>query len=239
MEIKTIATGSSGNCYLLTAQDGSQLIIECGIPWKQLAQAMRWNFTRVVGVLITHEHSDHARCVKQILDHIIPVYCSEGTATALGIQDDPIHWHRLDPMHPTNIGREWVVEALPTEHDAADPMMFLILKDYEFTLFATDTTYIPYKFKDLTHIMVEANYSMEGINDSVAGGAVCRPLKKRVMESHMEIDTLAQWLTIEKEEGYLDDLKDIHLIHISKKNGDEAAFVKKIEEIAGVPVYIG
>lgn len=83
MEIKTIATGSSGNCYVLTAPNGDQLLLECGIPWKRIAMGMKWDFSRLQGCVISHEHMDHARAAKDLLKRMIMVWASLG------------HWRQL------------------------------------------------------------------------------------------------------------------------------------------------
>lgn len=51
MKLKCIATGSSGNCYLLQAGSGETLILDCGIPIKEIKKGLDWNIKDVVGVL--------------------------------------------------------------------------------------------------------------------------------------------------------------------------------------------
>lgn len=61
MKLKCIATGSSGNCYLLTSNSGETLILDCGIPIKEIKKGLDWNIKDVVGVLCTHKHLDHSK----------------------------------------------------------------------------------------------------------------------------------------------------------------------------------
>lgn len=49
--IKIIASGSSGNCYLL-----DRIIIECGIPFKKLQKAVNYELKGVEWCLVTHGH---------------------------------------------------------------------------------------------------------------------------------------------------------------------------------------
>ena len=84
MEIKTLASGSTGNAYLVG--DGTTtLLLECGISMRELMRRSRFTLSRVDACLITHEHGDHARAVHDVMARGIPVYCSEGTAAKLGI----------------------------------------------------------------------------------------------------------------------------------------------------------
>lgn len=125
MEIKTIATGSTGNCYVLTAPNGDQLLLECGIPWKRIAMGMKWDFSRLQGCVISHEHMDHARAAKDLLKRMIMVWASPGTLAAINCGDALT----ASPIQ----ANEDVVEAgaftiIPFSaiHDAADPLMFVI-----------------------------------------------------------------------------------------------------------------
>ena len=64
MILKTVESGSSGNCYLLIANSGETLILDCGIPIMEIKKALNWNIKNVVGVLCTHRHLDHSKSVK-------------------------------------------------------------------------------------------------------------------------------------------------------------------------------
>ena len=51
MKLKCIATGSSGNCYTITSGSGETLILDCGIPIKDIKKGLNWNVKDVVGML--------------------------------------------------------------------------------------------------------------------------------------------------------------------------------------------
>ena len=74
MKLKCIATGSTGNCYLLTSDSGETLILDCGIPIKEIKKGLNWNIKDVVGVLCTHKHLDHSKSVKDFRQMGIPIY---------------------------------------------------------------------------------------------------------------------------------------------------------------------
>lgn len=56
MKLKCIATGSSGNCYTLTSGNGETLILDCGIPIKEIKKGLDWNIRGIKGVIISHAH---------------------------------------------------------------------------------------------------------------------------------------------------------------------------------------
>ena len=51
MKLKCIDTGSKGNFYALTSDSGETLILDCGIPIKEIKKGLNWNVKDVVGVL--------------------------------------------------------------------------------------------------------------------------------------------------------------------------------------------
>lgn len=236
MDIKTIGTGSKGNCYVITSPGNRQLLLECGVKWEKVLDAFSYEFRYVVGCLLTHEHGDHSKSVEKVLYNTIPVMCSHGTAEALKIDGNPRVWE-LKPkqLYAYN---DFGITGYPAIHDAAEPFMYVIRDDEDTLLFATDTAYIPYKFKNLTKIMVECNYSFEYANESLANGSIVHAQKSRIKETHMEIGTLEAWLQDLKEIGGLDKLKEIHLIHMSSYNGYPEEFMRRIEAVSGVPVYV-
>lgn len=235
MDIKTIGTGSKGNCYILSSPGKKDLLLECGVKWENVQDAFSHDFRKLSCCLLTHEHGDHSKSIKKLLYTAVPVICSHGTAEALEISHSP-WYYELKPFKHVAYA-SWTITAYPAIHDAAEPFMYVIRDDEDTLLFATDTAYIPYKFKNLTKIMVECNYSFEYANESLANGSIVHAQKSRIKETHMEIGTLEAWLKDLKEIGGLDKLKEIHLIHMSKQNGYPEEFVRRIQRITGVPVY--
>ena len=62
MDIKVLASGSSGNCYYVSDGD-SPVLIECGLPWKQIQQGINFRTSELAGCLVSHEHQDHCKAV--------------------------------------------------------------------------------------------------------------------------------------------------------------------------------
>jgi len=51
-------SGSRGNLYEVVAKNGKRLMVECGVNWKDIQRAFRYDFGNVVACLITHEHKE-------------------------------------------------------------------------------------------------------------------------------------------------------------------------------------
>jgi hypothetical protein len=52
MEIKTLASSSKGNCYII----GRELMIECGIPLKEIKRKGGFKVHEIQSCLVSHEH---------------------------------------------------------------------------------------------------------------------------------------------------------------------------------------
>lgn len=55
MKLKVLSSGSIGNCYLLECNN-EILILDCGIPIKDIKIGLDFNLGGIQGVLVTHAH---------------------------------------------------------------------------------------------------------------------------------------------------------------------------------------
>lgn len=232
MEITVIGSGSSGNCYVL--DDGTdQIMIEAGLPWKRVGPKLGFDYSRLAGLLISHEHGDHAKYVDQFIQHTsAPVYMTHGTAAALGLDTYRL---RIVTEHQTVHVGTWTVTPFRTEHDAAEPVGFLLdTPAGDRVVYVTDTYFVRYRFPGATHMMVEMNYSEQEAALNHAEGLLPTSLQRRIQRSHMAEDTALEFIKANTSPK----LKQVLLIHTSATNGDPTEFIRKTEEITGVPVQI-
>ncbi|MBT0134825.1 MBL fold metallo-hydrolase [Listeria seeligeri] len=231
MNIKTIASGSKGNAYVISS-GRSKLLIECGINFDLIRKALDFDLSDVAGCLISHEHGDHSAGVKKMLrTSNIKIYASEGTLSVLKPLDS--QQVVLKEKVAQNIG-EWIVLPFRTEHDAKEPLGFMIQHKNERLLFITDSYYVRYKFKNINYLMIECNYSADILEENVINKVIHPVQKKRVLQSHFSLENVKDFL----KANDLSHLREIHLLHISEKNGDKERFKKEIQAMTGVPVYV-
>lgn len=55
MRLTVLSTGSSGNGYLLET-DNEILILECGVPFREVKKALNFDLSKIVGCFISHSH---------------------------------------------------------------------------------------------------------------------------------------------------------------------------------------
>lgn len=56
MKLKCLGSSSAGNCYLLTSNSGETLILDCGIPIKEIKKGLDWNIRGIKGMITSHAH---------------------------------------------------------------------------------------------------------------------------------------------------------------------------------------
>ncbi len=230
MDIKILASGSSGNAYYL---DGEMpLLLEAGIPFRAIQQKLNFKISQLAGCLVSHEHMDHIRAAKDLLRSGVDCYMTKGTADALALTGHRVHI--IKALCQFRIGN-WSVLPFGTIHDAVEPVGFLLSNRGAKLLYATDTKYIPYRFMGLTHILVECNYSAEIVKRLKATGDLDRKLWCRVIKSHMSLETLVGFL----KANDLSQVKEIWLLHMSDNNSDAAMFKRRIQETTGKMVQVG
>lgn len=232
MDIKVLASGSSGNCYRVS--DGqTSLLLECGIPIREIKKGLGFRLSEISACLISHNHMDHCKAAEEIIKAGIDVYMSSGTKEALGLSGH--RTHTVKGKEQFTIGT-FVVLPFGTEHDAEEPLGYLLYSTAtgEKLLFATDTYYVRYKFKGLTHIMVECNYITDILYSNIETGRVPAALKDRLLQSHFSLENVKDFLMAND----LSKVQEIYLMHLSNDNSDEERVKREIQGLTGKQVII-
>lgn len=228
MVIKKFASGSSGNCYLLD-NGQSQLMIECGIPIKKIKEHMEFDFSKIKGCLVSHEHKDHSKSMKDLAKLGIKIYASSGTFE--GARD--INYKIIKEHNKFSVGEwedDWEIYPFDVTHDCQEPLGFVIRSLGETLLFATDTKFIKYRFSGLNYIMIECNHSKELVENNEN---MSFKEKKRTLESHFSIENVIEFLKVND----LSKVEEIYLLHLSDRNSNEKEFVDKVKCLTGKKVY--
>jgi len=162
----------------------------------------------------------------------IDCYMSRGTAEALGLSG-----HRINIIKAKQQFRigTWVILPFETQHDAAEPLGFLLAnQDGDKLLYVTDTCYVKYRFQGLTHILIEANYSLDILRPNVEAGLVEPVLKSRILKSHFSLENVKKFL----QANDLSKVQEIWLLHLSEQNSCAKRFKEEVQKITGKPTYI-
>ena len=220
MILKTVSTGSTGNCYLLIAGNGETLILDCGIPIMEIKKALNWNIKNVVGVLCTHHHLDHSKSVIELCKtgfHTVIPYLiassSENLSYKLKKSRFDISAFALKTVdgkwtHTNGDGSECSCYGFWIQHPEMGTMIY-----------ATDTELIKWRFKNVNHILLGVNYDPELLSDDDAK-------KNHVVRGHMSIDTACDFVKANAS----DQLRNVIMCHLSKENADAGKFIEKMKK---------
>ncbi|MFW5916566.1 MAG: MBL fold metallo-hydrolase [bacterium] len=231
ISINCLSSGSHGNCYHVT--DGSSpLLLEAGIRFSEIREGIGFKTSQLAGCLISHEHGDHSKSTGKLMRAGVDCYLSSGSARKLNLSG-----HRVHLLHhkQQKVISDWIVVPFKTEHDAAEPLGFLLENmEGERLVYITDSFYSQYTFPGLTHIMVECNYALDILNKNIESGRVHPGRKERVLKSHFSLKNVKDFLRAND----LSKVQEIWLLHLSNDNSDGERFKTEIQKLTGKPVYV-
>jgi len=227
VDIKVIASGSSGNAYLIG--DGkTRLLLDAGISFKRIQVGSGFQTSSIDACLVTHRHGDHAMAIPKLLQRGIPVYSNadvaglhKGVQSVAALKEFTVDTLRILPFE--------------AEHDA-ECYGYQVTSTVtgEKLVYITDSAYVKYTFSGLTHIMIEANYAQEIIIDNARKERIPLYLAERVIETHMSIETLLELLRAND----MSKVRQIYLLHLSDMSSDAERFKKLVRQETGAEVYI-
>ncbi|MDX2193207.1 MAG: MBL fold metallo-hydrolase [Gemmatimonadales bacterium] len=228
MRLVVLGSGSRGNCAALVADDGV-LLVEAGFSAREVerrAAAAGVPLERLVGIVLTHEHGDHASgAVRLATARRVPLLASPGTLAALGA--DAIAGPALSAASSAACG-PFLVRACPTSHDAAEPLAVAVTgADGTSVGFATDlgrpTTAVKWLLRGHAALVLEANHDEVLLRESAYPPVV----QQRIAGAggHLSNHDAASLLG----ELVHDGLAHVVLAHLSERCNSEAAARTTIE----------
>lgn len=228
LDIKILATGSSGNCYVIS-DDVTKVMIECGIKYADIMRGVEYNMDGLETALISHHHKDHtlsaARMYKVGFELVMPPECAE-TLCLTG----KYKVYTPQPKQKLEFG---TFEVFPFNlvHYNSDGTKcpcygyFINSKNTnEHLIFATDTAYIKDTFgSKIDYLMLEVNYTSSCVDDNLV-----TEVEKRRLTSHMSLETAKAFIkTLDRSH-----LKAIYAIHASASRCDKQEVYDTLKKYA-------
>ena len=214
LNIKTISTGSKGNCYLLSTENET-LILDCGVPINDIKKALNFNVSRISGVLSSHGHHDHCKSEQDLINMGIQVFnpYNEEIAVPLATKCGP-----------------FLVQAFKLPHNKTPNYGFLITVEGQKILYMTDFEYCQYTFKNqkINHILIECNYQNKYVDRGLAN-------YEHKVRGHCELQTCSDFV----EANMSDKLKTVLLLHMGESTCEPSECVEHIQKITGQDVHVG
>lgn len=228
MRLRCLGSSSSGNCYILSNEE-EILILEAGVKFSAVKEALNFDLSKVKAVICSHLHGDHSKYVRDFIYSGIPVLADESVFSHYSIPVSVIAKHQ----YKYKFGG-FSIKPFSVEHDVPTFGFLLHHKEIGKTVFITDTGEVEYTFKNLTNIIIEANFSEQIIEDNVMKGIIHPVQEMRVKSSHLSIEKCIEWLGLMD----LSLVNNIVLAHLSSQNSDSGLFKTKVEQKFAKNVYV-
>ena len=232
MKLHVLGSNSKGNGYILEGKSET-LLLECGLPLKDVKEALNFDLSKVVGGLLSHLHGDHSKCASDFIKNGISLWANKETIENITNRKYSSFVNIIEVGKQYTIG-EFKVISFSVKHDV--PCLGFLINHPESgnILFVTDTHYIPNTFKGLNQILIEANYETQILDDNLWNGKIDNMRYQRVLRSHMSLETCIDALKANDLKG----VQNIVLIHLSPQNSNAELFKNKVVEATGKNVHI-
>jgi len=190
-----LGSGSAGNCALVETPK-TRLLIDGGLSARQTVERLRAcgiNPIEIDGVLLTHEHGDHAGGLDVWCKNFhTPIYCNRMTAEALR-RDQKIvkDWRLFVTGADFTIG-DIAIETFPVPHDAVEPVGFVLHCGRSALGFLTDlgfaTKLVHERMRAAHTVVIETNH-----DEKLLQADTKRPwsVKQRIMSRHGHLSNAA------------------------------------------------
>jgi len=216
----SLGSGSRGNATLVEHQ-GECILIDSGFSRKITLQRMTQlgiDPQQLKAVLVTHEHSDHAKGVQTLCDTLdIPFYASFGTARKMEWLDHSL-WHCIRAEQVIDLaGLSITPVCVP--HDAQEPLQYVMQNPQGYKLgvlsdLGSLTPHIVQHYSGCHALQIEANHDPHLLQV----GPYPPSLRVRVAGNygHLNNQQCAELVSRVSWPG----LKKVSAGHISEKNND-------------------
>jgi phosphoribosyl 1,2-cyclic phosphodiesterase len=228
MLLHVLSSGSAGNGYILQARD-EVLVVEAGTHLAEVKKSLGFRIDNIRGVLVSHEHEDHSAWVKEYADSGIDVLSHERVFETHGLTRH-IRSVRVDPEKGYMVGGFRIIP-FEAHHDCPCLGFHIHHAESGNIMFLTDSFMTEYVFDNLSHILIEANYSDEILEENILRGSIPAIMRRRLLQTHMEIKTCRDTILA----NGISRLQNIVLLHLSNGNSNEVEFIRTIKEATGIP----
>ena len=227
MLLTVLGSSSAGNGYVIQSETEA-LIIEAGVGLMTVKEALKFNVMKVMGCIITHEHGDHSKYAR-VYEKVFPVFALHSVIKAHQL----VRASEVEPMRTFNTGR-FSILPFTAHHDVPCVGYIVTHPEMGSLMFLTDSFYTEYSFKGINHVMIECNYNDAALEDAIDTGATSGYMKRRLMTTHMELETTKKVLIMQDQTS----LQTVTILHLSSENSDERVMVDQLSRATGKRIYV-
>lgn len=218
MTLKCIGSGSSGNSYAIIDNDNKILLLDLGLPSKEIKRAIDFRISDVVGAVVTHSHQDHSKSVADFDKMGIPVFAPYKSLEPMNLRG--MAGLKVQAFDLTDLNGNW----MHTNADGSECPCYGFLIEHNKLgrmLYITDTELIKWRFKDINHILLGVNYDKNMIDNEN------QSKRNHVFRGHLSIDTACDFVKANNS----DALQNVIMCHLSSESADKDLFIEKMKKI--------
>jgi phosphoribosyl 1,2-cyclic phosphodiesterase len=219
MRFASLGSGSKGNAWLVE-KGATRVLIDCGFGVREMAsRLLRLGLEAkdVSAILITHEHTDHARGVARFsAKHACPVWLTHGCRGMLEATGASLeHSREVDDHAAFSVG-DLEFFPFPVPHDAREPVQYVVSDGARRWGLLTDaghvTAHMVAMLDGCDAIALECNHDV----DRLRRGSYPAALKGRILGRYGHLDNGAAAALL----GRLDRRRLQHVVaaHLSEEN---------------------
>lgn len=219
--LKTIGSGSSGNCYALVSED-EVLLLDLGLSELDIKRGINFNITNIVGCLVTHKHLDHAKSAEKFKKMCIPVFAPYESKTT-EFKKRKFGNFTVYPL-PMMDKQLKIWQHTDANGDECPCYGFLIIHpDIGTLLYITDTKLVRWRFakSKVNHILIGTNYDDKKLTSN---------LNKRnhVLTGHLSLTQACEFVRV----NATNSLRNVIMCHLSEENSDSDYFISEMQKVA-------
>ncbi len=197
LAVTILGSGSAGNCALVETAS-CRLLVDGGLSARQIRarlEAAAVAPETIDGILITHEHIDHAAGLDVFCKNFhTPIYCNALTADALrrsGREECRKEFRLFQTGAEFTVG-DITVQTFSVPHDAADPMGYVLHHGGASLGFCTDlgfaTKLVHERLRNVATVIIETNHDEKLLQEDTRRPW---PVKQRIMSRHGHLSNTA------------------------------------------------
>jgi hypothetical protein len=210
LDLTVLASGSSGNSYILKSSNGKFIVLDCGLKFKSITNNASFNgFKNLDFVFVSHNHKDHSNSEKDF----------ENSGCEM------ITYDNIKSYEVKEIG-QWKIQCFPAKHNALNYGIIIYDNiDKKLFCYATDFSEIPL-IKNIDYWLYEINYSTEIAETQLLNG--------QIEMSHIQ-NTFAYHNSLENAIKYFSKNSKPNTIiacHINNMQGLEKEILTKMKSLA-------
>lgn len=219
MRFASLGSGSRGNAWLIEA-GSTRVLVDCGFSARETVRRLARlgvEAQTVAAVLVTHEHSDHARGVAGFSARLgCEVWLTHGAQAALeALGEVPGRWRRVE-SHGGFAVDDLQIAPFPVPHDAREPVQYVFSDGVRRLGILTDaghvTSHMEAMLADCDALAIECNHDVERLQR----GSYPPGLKARILGRYGHLDNTAAAQLLGKVAG--PRLQHVIAAHLSEEN---------------------